>query len=651
MRRKVFMNGWNGKALWVDLTNRQITVNQIDKEVLKNFIGGRGLNDWVLYNHIRPGIDPLSPDNLLCLAVGPLTGTNLSSTSRIHVSTLSPLTGILGDGNGGGSFALALKRAGFDQVVFTGASDTPVALIIDGEDVLLIEAAYLKGTSTWEKTDILKERLGKDFSVAAIGQAGENLVRFASIMFDKHNSAARGSGAVMGSKNLMAVAARGKSKTGISDPSAFEELAKADRDYLMNDPFQRDVVAKIGTHVGMIRWYPGFRNNEKYLAPEEAPEELLPESLKKYEVGRTACASCVVPCKDVFQIPDGPYKGEIGKAMEHECIHCLGTNSGITDPIAIMTMENLADKYGMCVIGLGNAIAFVKDLYNRGIIGKEDTGGLDLSWENAEAQIELIHQIALRQGFGNLVAEGLYNIAKIIGPQSMPFCYHVKGLSRGHFPAGIFSLAHATSTRGADHLRGRSWAFGENDPELWPELIQKGYIPEEDPVKTLFIAERAVTLTDMIGRCKGAVNNWVSAVPLVFKYPLLDGLARLLSAVTGEDYSERDLEEASDRVYLLEMAFNARQGIRRKDDRFPVKWDMIGTKEAEEEKTKHDKMLDAYYKLRGCDPNTGLPQREAMERLKLEKEAERLYSEDTLDSWDGPQLWPLDKYPSGTRRA
>jgi len=645
------MNGWNGKALWVDLTNRQITVNQIDKEVLKNFIGGRGLNDWVLYNHVRPGIDPLSPDNLLCLAVGPLTGTNLSSTSRIHVSTLSPLTGILGDGNGGGSFALALKRAGFDQIVFTGASDVPVALIIDGENVSLIEAVDLKDSSTWEKTDILKERFGRDFSVAAIGQAGENLVRFASIMFDKHNSAARGSGAVMGSKNLMAIAARGKIKTGISDPLTFEELAKADRDYLMNDPFQRDVVAQIGTHVGMIRWYPGFRNNEKYLAPEEAPEELLPESLKKYEVSRTACASCVVPCKDVFQIPDGPYKGEIGKAMEHECIHCLGTNSGITDPIAIMTMENLADKYGMCVIGLGNAIAFVKDLYNRGIIGKEDTGGLDLSWENTEAQIELIHQIALRQGFGNLVAEGLYNIARIIGPQSMPFCYHVKGLSRGHFPAGIFALAHATSTRGADHLRGRSWAFGENDPDLWPELIKKGYIPEEDPVKTLFIAERAVTLTDMIGRCKGAVNNWASAVPLVFKYPLLDGLARLLSAVTGEHYSEKDLEEASDRVYLLEMAFNARQGIRRKDDRFPVKWDMIGTKEAEEEKAKHDKMLDGYYKLRGCDPNTGLPQRETMERLKLEKEAERLYSEDTLDNWDGPQLWPLDKYPSGTRRA
>ncbi|MCD6183810.1 MAG: aldehyde ferredoxin oxidoreductase [Thermovirga sp.] len=645
------MNGWSGKSIWVDLTNKEIKVNDIDKKVLTTFIGSRGLNDWVLYNHIKPGIDPLSPENLLCFAVGPLTGTSLSSTSRIHVSTLSPLTGILGDGNGGGSFAIALKRAGFDQIVFSGASDSPVALIIDGNQISLIEAQDLKETSTWKKTDALKDRFGKDFSVAAIGQAGENMVRFASVIFDKHNSAARGSGAVMGAKQLMAIAVRGKTKTSIADPLTFEELAKLDRDYLMNDSFQKDIVAKIGTHVGMIRWYPGYRNNEKYLAPEEAPEELLPESLKKYEVARTACASCVVPCKDVFQIPEGPYKGEIGKAMEHECIHCLGTNSGITDPVAIMTMENLADKYGMCVIGLGNAIAFVKDLYNRGIIGKKETEGLDLSWENLEAQIELIHQIALRQGFGNLVAEGLYNIAKIIGPESMPFCYHVKGLSRGHFPAGIFSLAHATSTRGADHLRGRSWAFGENDPDLWPDLIENGHIPEEDPVKTLFIAERAVTLTDMIGRCKGAVNNWASAVPLVFKYPLLDGLARLMSAVTGEPYSEKDLEEASDRVYLLEMAFNARQGIRRKDDRFPVKWDMIGTKEAQEEEAKHEKMLEAYYQLRGCDLETGLPTKEAMEKLGLSQEAEKLYGSDTLENWDGPTLWPLDKYPSGNRRA
>jgi aldehyde:ferredoxin oxidoreductase len=337
--------------------------------------------------------------------------------------------------------------------------------------------------------------------------------------------------------------------------------------------------------------------------------------------------------------------------MEHECLHCLGTNCGIEDPVALMTMENLADKYGMCVIGLGNTLALAKDLFAHGLIGLEETGGLDLSWENAEAQIELIHQTALRQGFGNIVAEGMLNLARIIGGRAMDFCYHVKGLGRGHHPAGIFSLAHATSTRGADHLRGRSWAFGENDPDIWPMLIEKGFIPVEDPVRTLFISERAVTLTDMIGRCKGAVNNWASAVPLVASHPLLKGEALLLSAATGVPFTETMLEMASDRVYLLEMAFNARQKVRRRDDRFPVRWDQVGSDWAERERKKHEAMLDRYYALRGCDPETGIPGQETLYRLGLDFAAEALESADPGAQWDGPPLWSPECYPRGTRRC
>ncbi len=645
------MNGWNGKSLWVDLSLGRLETREIPLQFLESFIGGRGLNDRVLFEHVRDGTDPLGPGNVLAFSVGPLTGTILSSTSRVQVSTLSPLTGILGDGNAGGTFGLCMKRSGFDQFVFTGAAPKPVYLFVDGPQATLVEAPELVQSSTWEKTDLLKRRHGQGSSVAAIGQAGENLVRFASVIVDRHHSAARGSGAVMGSKNLLAIVVKGRQETSLADPETFRCLAETDREFLRNDPFQRDTIARFGSHIGMIRWFPGSRNNERYLGPGEAPQSLLPEALKTWEEGRTSCAGCVVPCKDIFRIPSGTYAGEIGKAMEHECLHCLGTNCGIDDPVALMTMENLADKYGMCVIGLGNTVALAKDLFAHGVIGLEETGGLDLSWENVGAQIELIHQTALRQGFGNLVAEGMLNLARILGGRAMDFCYHVKGLGRGHHPAGIFALAHATSTRGADHLRGRSWAFGENDPEIWPMLIRQGFIPVEDPVRTLFISERAVTLTDMVGRCKGAVNNWASAVPLVASYPLLEGEARLLSAATGIPFTEAALEEASDRVYLLEMAFNARQGIRRRDDRFPVRWDLIGSNWARQEKEKHEAMLDRYYALRGCNPDTGIPEPAALTRLGLDFAAAALATASLREAWEGPPLWEPGSYPVGTRRC
>lgn len=643
--------GWAGTVLDVDLTTGKTCRQPLAPDIARKFIGGRGLNSWTLFREVPVGADPLGPENIVCIAGGPLTATGLTSTSRVEVSTLSPLSGILGDGNAGGSFATFLKKAGLDQIVIRGASSEKLYLFVDDGEVRLLDAQDLWGKSTWETTDALVARHGKDVSVLAIGQAGENLVRFASSIVDRHNSAARGSGAVLGSKGLKAVVVRGKGTVAVADPDSFGPLAAEDRNFMLNDPFQREVVAVIGSHIGMGHWFPGYRNNEKYLPEEEIPEELRPQALKKYEVRRTACLGCVVPCKDVFKIPEGPYAGEIGKAMEHECPHCLGTNCGVTDPVALMTMENLADKYGMCVIGLGNAVALAKDLFNRGIISTEDTDGLDLSWENADDQIELLHRIARREGFGSLIAEGMLGLARHFGDEAMALCYHVKGLSRGPQRAGIFGLAHATSTRGADHLRGRSWAFGENDPDIWPMLIEKGYIPIKDDVATLAISELACTLTDMIGRCKGAVNNWASAIPLVASRPLFKGLGQLLSTVTGVAYDEDSLTEAAERVYLLEMAFNATRGIRRKDDRLCLPYDLQGTEEGERELEKHQAMLDSYYAIRGCDGASGMPRTERLRALGLEDVAKVLESGELPASWEGPTFRNIDDYPSGGDRA
>ncbi|MCX9075888.1 MAG: aldehyde ferredoxin oxidoreductase family protein, partial [Candidatus Methanoperedens sp.] len=558
------MYGWKGTVLRVDLLRNEVTEQPLDESVAKNFIGGRGLNSKTLFDEVKPGTDPLSPENVLCFAPGPLTGTPLGLTSRLEVSTLSPYSGILGDGNAGGSFATFLKWAGYDQIVITGRAGSPKYLWIDNGNVELRDAHDLWGKTTWETDDILHRRHGERISVACIGQAGEHLVRFASTMVDKYASAARGSGAVWGSKNLKSIAVRGTGRVKLARPEEFRQLAREDREFFSKDRLQREVIAVYGTHIGMMYWHPGYRYFQKYLAADEIPDDLAPEAWKKYEIGRTGCFGCPVRCRDVYRIPNGRRSGEVGSALEFECIDCLGTNCGIQDPVAIMEMENLADMYGMCVIGLGNTIAFAKELYSRGVISREDTGGLSLEWDDADSQVELIHRIALREGFGDLVAEGLYSLAKITGKGAMDYCYHVKGLSRGTHKPGLFALAHATSTRGADHLRGRSWAYGENDADLFRMLVKIRMLPPQmskNPVEGLTISERATTLTDSIGRCKGAVNSWVCAVPLVWKYPMWDGLAKLLSAATGIEFDEAKLVEAADRIYTLERAFNIRQGI------------------------------------------------------------------------------------------
>lgn len=648
------MYGWRGTILKIDLTKNEIKKQPLNETIVRDFIGGRGLNSKTLFDEVKPGIDPLDPENVLCLAPGPLSGTPLGLTSRLEVSTLSPYSGILGDGNAGGSFATFLKWAGYDQIVITGRASSPKYLWIDNENIELKDASDLWGKTTWETTDILQKRHGKQISVAGIGQAGENLVRFASTIVDKYASAARGSGAVWGSKNLKSIAVRGTDKVKLAQPDEFKQLVREDMKFFLKDRMQRKAIAVYGTHIGMMYWHPGYRNFKKYSDADEIPDDLAPDGWKKYEIGRTGCYGCPVKCKDVYRIPDGRCCGEIGSALEFECIDCLGTNCGIIDPIAIMEMENLADKYGMCVIGLGNTIAFTKELYERGIITKEDTGGQSLDWNDADAQIELIHRIAQRDGFGNPVAEGLYNLAKIIGKGAMDYCYHVKGLSRGPHPPGLFALAHATSTRGADHLRGRSWAYGENDPDLFPLLVKTGLLPpqmSQNPVEGLTISERATTLADSIGRCKGGVNSWACAVPLVWKYPLWNGLAKLLSAATGMDFDDVRLVEAADRIYTLERAFNVRQGITKKHDRLPQKLDVKETRQGKEELKKHEEMLTEYYKVHGYDPTTGIPMREWLEQIGLKYVADELFAHGPYSEWNGPPLWSLDRYPHGGARA
>ncbi len=641
------MYGWCGCIIRVDLSTNTIAKVPLSQDVARQFLGGRGFNSKVLFDEIPLGIDPLSAQNVICFAPGLLSGTPFPLTSRVEVSTLSPYSGILGDGNAGGKFAAFLKKAGYDQIIITGKASSPKYLLIDNEQIELKDATDLWGKTTWETTDILIERHGHDISVACIGQAGENLVRFATTIIDKYASAARGSGAVLGAKRLKAIVVRGKNNVKIADPETFKTLVKEDLKFLTTDKFQTRVAAVYGSHFGVLHWHPGFRHYQKYLKAKEIPHKLRPKAWKKYEIGRYGCYGCPIRCKNLFRIPEGQRAGEIGGALEYECIFCLGLNCGLEDPIAIMEMENLCDAYGMDVVALGNTIAFVKDLFNRGIITLQDTGGLDLSWTNKESQIELIHLTAFRKGFGNYIAEGLYSLAKIFGKEAMPYCFHVKGLSRGPYPAGLFALAHATSTRGADHLRGRSWAYWENDNFIFSQLVKMGILTLEikkNPVKALSLAEKVCTLADAIGRCKGTINTWGCALPFVWKTPIFKGLAELLRAATGLPFTETELIEIAERIYTLEKAFNVRCGITAKHEDIPLHPDHFSKEQMLKQKQKHRELLQQYYRQHGQHLKTGIPKKEYLEKMGLFYVAEKLEREGPYLEWDGPPLWPLDKY-------
>ena len=642
------MFAWCGTVLRVDLSCRQCLRQPLDTSLAKRFLGGRGFNSKTLLDEIAPNSDPLGPENLICLAPGVLSATPLGLSSRLHVSTLSAYSGVLGDGNAGGSLALVLKRAGYDQIVIGGRAAGPVYLLIEDAEVSIRDASELWGKTTWETTDVLRGRHGADIGVACIGPAGENLVRAASTIVDKYASAARGSGAVWGAKNLKAIVVAGSGQVRLADRKRFLALAGSDRRFLRNDPVQREVAAVYGSHYGMLNWFPGYRNFEKLLGPEAVPEALRPEAWKKYEVGRVGCRSCHVKCKNVYEIPTGRRRGERGEALEYECIYCLGTNCGIEDPVAILEMSNLADAYGIDQIAVGNTIALAKDLYNRGIIDRNDTGGLTLDWEGADAQIELLHRTVLREGFGNLIAEGLYSMAKLIGRGAMDYCYHVKGLSRGSYPPGLFALAHAVSSRGADHLRGRSWAAGDNSSEAVLDDLRP--LLDADPVRAITLGERATAIADAIGRCKGAVNTWTCTVPLVWKASLWEGLAELLTAATGVPFTAETIKQTADRICAVERVFNIRQGITREHDALPQKLEVKHSPAGAAERQAHFAMIRDYYRAHGYDADQGIPQPETLQRLDLTEVIEKLTAGGPFRRWDGPVLWPLDAYPRGGTR-
>jgi aldehyde:ferredoxin oxidoreductase len=605
------MKGICGKLLEIDLTSGKTKIMTLKDEMFGKYLGGRGLGIRLLYDMLPPKTDPLSPENLLFFLTGPLTGTLVTGSSKFVVITKSPLTHGWCDSYSSGRISVELKKAGYDGLLIRGKSNHPCYLRIDHKGAEIREANLLWGTDSFETERTLKQ-MERDSSVgvSSIGPAGEKLVRFASINSDFYRQAGRGGvGAVMGSKNLKAIVAKGSKGIDIHDRKKMvalnrknyerakrSEVAQARRKY--GTPLTLNI-----THMGGILPTKNFQ----YSTWEKALEKIDSIGVYKSITSHKACLSCFTPCSFETRISQGKYEGAVLEGPEYETLGMFGSNQLIDDLPTIAQANILCDKLGMDTISTGNIIGFVMECFEKELISASQTGGLEIRFGDTEASLAAIEKMAMRQDFGEIMAEGVRAAARYIGNDSERFAMHVKGMEfPAYEPRGAFGsgLSFAVSPRGACHRRA------------WPPAkeILGGYPPYTIEGKAAMIKElydencvlHALLVCDM---------------PAKFVPLSLDDYSQYLEAACGETVSKEDFLKIAERVETLIRIFNNREGLTRKDDTLPyrtlyeplpdgpAKGQCIGEENL-------NKMIDEYYALRGWDAS-GIPTQETLKRHQL----------------------------------
>ena len=612
------MFGYMGKILRVDLTSGNITEESLKENDCKMFLGGSGLATKYLFDEVPGGTDPLGPDNELIFMTGLLTGTESPSAGRYCVVTKSPLTGFWGEANSGGNWGVYLKISGFDGIIFKGISPKPVYLVIDDGKAELRDAKHLWGKGVSETDRLIKEELGEDCDVAAIGIAGENLVRYAAIINDVHRAAGRcGVGMVMGSKRLKAVAARGTQEIKIANKDVFSEISKRNYD-LVNESMLKITLETYGTAMvtDLVNVRGGFptRNWQTGVFPDiDKISGITLESTLL--VDRKHCYACPISCCRVSVVRSGPYACK-GEGPEFETIGAFGAMCALENLEAITLAHNLCDDYGLDVVSAGSTIAFAIECYEKGILTKADTDGLELKFGDADVVIQLIHKIAKREGIGDLLAEGTKRVAAKLDKGAERFAMNVKGLELPAYDpraAKICGLAFVTANRGGDHITAYIEGPAFTDiPFLCVEesKIEDTLVENPAEAKVVKDLEDALTVFDCVGTCKFmgmalAAEDWVD----------------MIGNCVGWAFGVSDFRKAGERVYNLARAFNVREGLTRADDTLPKRLleEPLPEGPAEGHKVeKLDQMLDAYYEFRGWDKKTGKPTPEKLKELGLD---------------------------------
>lgn len=613
--------GYTGTVLRVDLTRGTVERLPLDESFALQYIGGRGFTARLQYDLIPVDADPLAPENVVIIAPGPLTGTTAPSSGRFTLGARSPLTGILGDANSGGFWGAMLKRAGYDLITIHGRSPRPVYLWIDDHRVELRDARHLWGKDTRETEEIIRDDLGKRVRVASIGQAGENLVRFAALMADIEHAAARtGLGAVLGSKRLKAIAVRATGKVPVADPAAFKELSQELFEILRSDSRSGQELREYGTtalldHHTAI----GGVNVRNFQAGIYEDKDMIDgDALNaRYLVRPTGCYRCPCLCDRYSRVEEGEFVGTEVGGPEYSTVVAFGSAVGNNNLAAILKANEKCNLYGLDTIETGNLIAFAMELRQRGILSQADMDDVDLTWGNYHAMLEMIDRITFRDGFGDLLAEGVVNATEEIGRGSERYAVHVKGMTAPPLDprsVKVYNFRYAYASRGADHLRiSAPGAYGLDSLPI-PEAAEK-----------LFFWERIVTIPDMMGLCKFPYSYYAETVERTLK-KMLETVPGLYSAATGVEVTGDDLLLAAERVINVERAHNTRLGLTAQDDSMPPRFTEDPIRKGPSEGKTYDilePIKEAWYVVHNWNAN-GLPRRAKLRDLGLETIAEDL---------------------------
>jgi aldehyde:ferredoxin oxidoreductase len=589
-----------------------------------------------LYNHLQPGVDPLGPDNVLTVGAGLLVGTLASASARAHIGAKSPLTGFLGSSGIGGFFAPELRWAGFDHLVIKGRAASPVYLWIHDGEIEIRDGSQLWGEDVPTTQQLIQEELGDpEVKALCIGVAGENLVRFANVMTGVKNTAGRtGLGAVLGSKNLKAIAARGTLDLEIRFPAEALEYNAGLLDHISSTKFSQIMqtwgtmfIYGITNTTGLVR-VRNFQSNQQVGGNIEA------EHIEEHALGTESCYGCVMHCRHKYLVPQGPDAGAYAEGPEYTSQGAFGMEVGCNDFNTVLAGNHLVNNYGMDTLETGNIIAWAMELYELGLLTDEDTGGLKLEWGNDEAVLEMIRRIALREGLGDVLAEGPLRAAEKIGQDSLKYCVQVKGMGNLHSderPTPSFALGIATASRGSDHLRSRPAIDLYHLPEKLLRKIYGGPQPYDGPLNSDYTSyegkARMVQWQEMLYQAIDSTG--VCKFHSIFLSPNLIGfeeLVRLIYNNTGLDFTPQELWRVADRAYTLERLFNLREGLTREhdwlvdryfDEPTPAGLPVARNKSLDREKFKE--MIDEYYELHGWDEK-GVPRPETLQELGLHGE-------------------------------
>jgi aldehyde:ferredoxin oxidoreductase len=605
------MKGVCGRLLEIDLRNGKTKDHAVSDDLVGKYIGGRGLGARLLFDMLPAKTRPLSPQNILFFLTGPLTGTKVPGSSKFVVITKSPLTQGWCDSYSSGKLPGELKKLGYDGLIIRGKANHPCYLRIDDSGFHIREADSIWGKDSFETDRILKEMEGDPAAgVTSIGPAGERLCRFASINSELYRQAGRGGvGAVMGSKNLKAIMIRSKGKVEQHDRKKLAELNKKNYEQSRKSEVARARM-KYGTPLTLNITHTGGilpTKNFQFGTWEKALNKIDAEGVYQSTISRKACISCFTPCSMVTKADGGKYRGSVIEGPEYETLAMFGSNL-LNDALPEIIQANiLCDKWGLDTISAGNVIGFTMECFEKGLISTAQTGGLDIRFGDGEACLAAIEMIAMRRGFGDVLAEGVRKIAAVVGNDSERFAMHVKGMEfPGYEPRGAFgaALSYAVSPRGACHRRA------------WPPLkeILGDYPPYTAQGKAEMVKE--IYNENCILHSLLVCDFQSKFIPLS-----MADYAEYFQAVTGEDISEKEFPAIAERIETLIRMFNLREGLTRKDDTLPyrtlheplpdgpAKGQCIGEENL-------NRMIDEFYASRGWD-SAGVPTAKTLKTVQL----------------------------------